>query len=391
MADIVIQGGKIYTLSPQGTIDKGYVVIEDGIIQDVGEGAPPTRGKELIEVQDFVLIPGLVDPHTHIGIYRLEGEIGDHGVETSDPITPQLSVLDALDRFDPAFEDAISAGVTTVGVLPGNYMSFGKDVERISIMPGQYSIVKCNGKVIKPFAGIKMAVGEHPKRFLERLKKVPTTRMGIYGLLRSYLTRAKEYGERKEGGEILTDFKLEPLLSLLNGKVNARIHAHLARDILSIIRLAEETGIKKLVIDHGTESYLVADILREKNIPVVFGPLLFSRRGTELKNLSIQNIKILHNKGITFSLTTDHPTIPIQYYSLIGSLIISEVVAYEDALRALTINPAKILGLDDRLGTIETGKEADIAILNGEPFDPRTQVVYTLIDGEVVYRGDKNA
>lgn len=382
----LVQGGKIYTLGPQGILDCGYIAIRNGVIQDVNSGR--AAGKPDIVAKDFVITPGLIDPHTHVGLYRLEGERGDHGVENSDPVTPQLNVLDGFDPFDPALEDAFSGGVTTVGVLPGGPMSYGESVERISLIPGQCAVVKCNKKLVQLFSGIKLAVGEHPKRFLAEQRKSPTTRMGQYAVLRSYLLQAKDYGEKKvSGSSFFSDAKLEALLALLEGKVQARVHAHTVRDILAIIRLAEETGVPKVVLDHGTEAYLIAKTLKEKQIPVVLGPIVFSRRGTELKNLSTRGSKILHDEGVLFSLTTDHPTLPIQYYSLLGSLAVSENMDRENALRLLTVNPAKILGLAQRVGSIEEGKEADIVIWSGDPFDPTSRVVYTLVDGQIVYQG----
>lgn len=351
------------------------IVIEDGKIRDLRSS---TATNERIIRAEYV-IPGLIDPHTHMGLYRLEGETGDHGFEISDPVTPHLNVSDAVDVFDPAFKDAMVAGVTCVGILPGSYMSFGSSVERITIMPGQGSIYKTNGKLVKRTACIKAAVGEHPKRFLSEQKLVPTTRMGIIAELRAILSKTKEYME--SGGKDKKDPKLEALVPLLRGEIPLRVHVHTVRDIDTVLKLADEFGLK-IILDHATEAYALSDSL--KDVLIVYGPIVFARGGTELKNLDSANVSKM--KNLNFCLTTDHPTIPIQYLDLLSSLTLANGYSLGEALQLITINAARILGIEDKVGSIEVGKDADLVLLSGEPLLAETKVLMTIIDGEIMFK-----
>lgn len=365
--------------TPFETLEHVDVVIEKGKIKDVKPCAKTTD--EIIEAE--YVMPGMIDPHTHVGIYRLEGESGDHGFEISDPITPQLNVSDAVDLFDPAFKDAVSAGITCVGILPGSYMSFGTSVERITIMPGQGSIYKTNGRVIQRTACVKVALGEHPKRFLSEQKSVPTTRMGIMAELRAILTRAKEYAE--SGGSAKKDPKLEALLPVIKKEIPLRVHVHTVRDIRAALRLADEFDLR-IVLDHATEAHMLVDELQ--NVPIVYGPVVFAKRGVELKNLDDANLSKM--KKLRFCLTTDHPTIPIQYLDLLCSLALSHGYTLNEAIQLVTINAAKILGLQDKIGSIEIGKDADLILLSAPPLTPEARVLMTIVDGKIVFKaGDQ--
>jgi len=377
---MVITGGVL--LTPFEEIRDPVIFIENEKIVRIETKAEEISDDVVIDARGKYIVPGFIDPHTHIGVYRLEAEPGDHGFETGDPLTPNLNVSDGLDIYDPAFDDALKGGVTTIGVLPGSYMSFGTSVERINIIPGQGAIYKTNKKEIKRYAFLKVAVGEHPKRFLSEQKMVPTTRMGIMAELRSTFIKAKDYmkNEKKK-----FDPKLEALIPVIEKKIPLRVHVHTARDITTFLNFAKEFDID-VIFDHATEAHLVKEKLSD--VPIVYGPVVFSRRGTELKNLNSSNLKYM--KALLFSLTTDHPTIPIQYLDLLAGLSIGEGFSEKEALSLITINAAKILGMDDRIGSVEPGKDADIVILSGKPFDPETKVLYTIVDGEIVYkRGDE--
>ncbi len=368
-------------LTPFEQMSGVTVVVEQGKIRDITTKSTFSDDHDFIDASKYYVAPGFIDPHTHIGIYRLEGENGDHGFESSDPLTPHLNVVDGVDPFDPAFEDAIRAGVTTVGILPGSYMSFGSSVEKITIMPGQGAIYKTNRRLIRKSACIKAALGEHPKRFLTERKMTPTTRMGMIAEIRSIFTQTLRYMKDKHEK---TNPKLEALIPLLERKIPLRVHVHTVRDIVAVKRLAEEFNIK-IILDHGTEAYMLKDDL--KDIPVVYGPVVFSKRGVELKNLDSLNLSKM--KGIDFCLTTDHPTLPIQYLDLLAGLSIAEGFSVYEALSLITINAARILGIDNQTGSIEVGKDADLVILSNEPFQPDTKVICTIIDGQVCWRDER--
>jgi len=365
-------------LTPKEQLKGVSIIVEDGKIKDIVPSTALPDESDCVDASSYWVVPGFVDPHTHIGIYRLEGESGDHGFEASDTLTPQLNVVDGLDPFDPAFDDALQSGVTTVGILPGSYMSFGSSVEKITIMPGQGAIYKTNRRLIRRSAFIKCALGEHPKRFLSERKMVPTTRMGIMAEIRSILLQAQRY--MKNPNEKINP-KLEAIIPVLKKEIPLRVHVHTLRDILAAKKLAEEFDIR-IILDHATEAHLIKEELRD--IPIVYGPIVFSRRGVELKNLDSSNLSQV--KGLDFCLTTDHPTIPIQYLDLLAGLSLSEGFSLQEALSLITINAARILGIGDQTGSIEIGKDADLVVLSNRPFEPDTKVICTIVDGQVQWR-----
>jgi imidazolonepropionase-like amidohydrolase len=379
---LIIKGGTL--LTPFEEMNDPVIFIENGKIVDIKSSASFDNfsNDSVIDASGKYIVPGFVDPHTHIGVHRLEGEGGDQGVEVSDTLTPQLDVVDGLDMFDPAFDDALKGGITSVGILPGSYMSFGTSVERINIISGQGAIYKANRKEIRRKAFLKIALGEHPKRFLAEKKLTPTTRMGIMAELRSIFTRAKEYSDKKDKKY---DPKLESLMAVINKEIPVRVHVHTVRDILAVLRFAKEFDLK-VILDHATEAYLLKEELKDTSI--VYGPVIFSKRGTELTNLDSSNLRLM--KDLQFVLTTDHPTIPIQYLDLLAGLAVSEGFSLREALALITIKAAKILGIDDRVGSIEPGKDADLVVLSGKPFEPDTQVIYTIVDGEICYHGGES-
>ncbi|MEM3699929.1 MAG: amidohydrolase family protein [Candidatus Bathyarchaeia archaeon] len=385
---LAIKGEKIETLSEKGTLNNGIILVEKGKIVDVGTEVKIPNDAETIEGK--VITPGLIDAHTHIGVLPLE-RTTEGFVETSDPLTPQLSVVDALDPFDPAFADAAKGGITSVVVHPGSPMSFGQIVEPITIIPGRSAFVKINGRIVKECVGIKMAVGEHPKRYLAELKLSPTTRMGIMAAIRAILEKTKKSMEKKKQQDenlqeekIEEDPKIEALKGLLQKEFPARVHAHLARDMTAVLRLAKEFDFD-VIFEHATEAYIIAETLAKEKIPVVFGPLLFSKRGPELANLSAKSAAILEKAGVLFALTTDHPTLPIQYLRILAG--VAEIEGLQNGLKPITLNAAKIAGVFNYVGSLEPGKDADITVFSGDPTEVESKVLYTIVDGEVVHRG----
>jgi imidazolonepropionase-like amidohydrolase len=382
---LVIEGREIRTLSTKGIIENGKILIENGKIVSIGKDIKLPEKFEKIKGE--IVIPGLIDAHTHLGISPLEStDLQPTGTDSSDPVTPHLKVVDGLNPLDKGFEDALKGGITSVVVSAGSPMAWARPVEAITIMPGQNAVVKTNAQIVNDHAGLKMGFGDHPKRYMKLLNMPPNTRMGIIATLRSYLEKAKTYT-----GDLEIPFteknreKLEALVPLLRGEYPAHIHVHKADDISKMIRLAAEYKFNAVLI-HATESYLVADDLASSGTPVVFGPMIFPRRGGELANLKNSTPAALEERGVLFAISTDHPCTPIEYLSVNAGLAMAE--GLKDGLRPITVNAAKIAGIWDRVGSIEEGKDADIAIFDGDPTEADSRGLYTIIDGKIEHGGE---
>ena len=380
----------------QPPIERGTLIIEDGKIVEVGADVV-TDGNvngdtamEIVDCEGLSITPGFIDPHTHTGIWEEgagPGSGNNDGNEMSSAISPYTRALDAIHPEDPGFEDARRGGVTVLGITHGSGNAIG----------GQLCVVKSVGTiadkmVIREPAGIKMALGENPKRAGTNMKRPPYTRMGVAYLIREAFYNAIEYKkswERAEADENIRepkrDLGMEILVKVLEKEIPIRCHAHRADDIMTAIRLQEEFGYD-LVIDHTTEGIKVADALVEKGIPTLVGPLFAGRSKREVYNLSMATPGVLHSKGGFVALMTDSPFNPI--HGLRDNLIwsIREGLPEEDSLKLITLNPAKILGVDDRIGSLTPGKDADFLIFNGlDPLDSRKKVIKTYIDGKLVY------
>lgn len=380
-----IKGGTVYTMKGE-VIEGGTVLVEGGKIAKVGKDLSIPEGCEVIDATGKYVFPGFIDAHSHVGIFEEGvGEIGEDGNEMTDPVTPHLRALDAVSPEDKAFDDAVKGGVTCVFTGPGS----------ANVIGGQSIAVKTYGRVIdkmvvKAPAGLKVAFGENPKRVYGQQKKMPSTRMGTAALLREALTKAKNYLEKKkiamEKGEFFEkDLKMEVLCDVLEKKIPLRAHAHRAFDIMTAIRIAKEFYVD-IVIEHCTEGHLIADELAELGVPAVVGPSLTSRSKIELKDLSFRTAGILANRGVKVAIMTDHPVIPVQYLNVCAGLAVREGMKVEDALAAITINAAEIIGIQDRVGSIEEGKDADIVVWDGFPLEVMSKPELVIIDGKVVYK-----
>jgi len=332
-------------------------------------------------------VPGLIDAHTHLGICPIESpDRQPSGTDASDPVSPHLRVIDGLNPFDKGLRDALSGGVTTAVVSAGSPMAWATMVETITIMPGQNAVIKTNGRIMKDCTGIKMAVGDHPKRYLKYLKIPPTTRMGILASIKQYFEKAQHYiydGEIPKTEKERN--KLEALVPLLKGEYPAHIHVHTANDILSVLRLVEKFSFNAILV-HATESHMVADKIAENGVPIIFGPMVFPRRGGELANLTEETPAILEEKGILFAICTDHPCTPIQYLSI--NVGLAEAEGLKKGLKTITVNAAKIAGIWEMVGSLEPGKDGDVAVFDGDPTEIDSKVLYTIVDGKIEYRGE---
>ena len=396
MADrsVAIVGGRVVPITGE-PVDGGTVLVKDGRIVAVGGDVAIPDGVRLIDAAGSWVLPGFIEAHGHVGVYEeAEGWAGADGNELTEPVTAQVRALDAINPADLGFRDAITGGVLAVNVNPGSGNPVG----------GQTVALKCWGRtvdemVLREPSGLKSALGENPKRVYGERKKMPSTRLGTAAVIRgafvdaaNYLQRLDSEQRKPEGDRkpVDRDLKLEALGMVLRREIPWRQHCHRADDIATAIRIAEEFGYE-LVIDHGTEAHLLADIIAAKGIPVIIGPLLTSRSKVELRNRSLANPGRLARAGVTIAITTDHPVVPINFLAHQAALSVKEGLDAETALRALTINPARIAGIDDRLGSIEAGKDADLAIWSGDPLDMLSRVELALIGGAQVYAYEDGA
>jgi imidazolonepropionase-like amidohydrolase len=390
MADrsVAITGGRVVPIAGE-PVDGGTVLVADGRITAVGGDVAIPGGVRVMDATGCWVLPGFIEAHGHVGVHEEgEGWAGQDTNEMTEPVTAQVRALDAINPADLGFRDAIAGGVLAVNVNPGSGNPVG----------GQTAAVKCWGRTVDEMllrapSGMKSALGENPKRVYGERKKTPSTRLGTAAVIRGALVDAANYLQRldserqKPDGErkpVDRDLKLEALGKVLRREIPWRQHCHRADDIATAIRIAEEFGYD-LVIDHGTEAYLLADLIAARNIPVIIGPLLTSRSKVELRNRSLANPGRLARAGVTIAITTDHPVVPINFLAHQAALSVNEGLDRETALRALTINPARIVGIDDRLGSIEAGKDADLVIWSGDPLDVRSRVDRALIGGAQVY------
>ncbi len=384
MATLAITNAHVVPI--EGEPYDGTVVVTDGRISAVGKRAKPPRKSEVIDAEGGWVLPGFVDAHTHLGVWEEgEGWSGQDTNEMTDPVTAQVRALDAIYPRDIGFTDALGGGITTVCVNPGSG----------NVIGGHCVAVHTHGNtvddmVLRSPAGLKSALGENPKRVYGDQKKSPSTRLGTAAVLREAFVAAQNYQAKKAEAEADgktfdgRDLKIEALAMVLDREIPWRQHSHRADDIATAIRVSEEFGYE-LVIDHGTEAHLIADVLAEKGIPVLIGPLLTSRSKVEVRNRSTANPGRLARAGVEISIITDHPVIPINFLVHQATFAVKAGLDRDTALRSITINPAKVLGLDDRIGSLEVGKLGDLAVWSGDPLDVMQRALRVFIAGNEVY------
>ena len=380
---MVIINGKILPMEGKN-IENGFVRIKGKKIAELGDMSEYESKKEdeVIDVQGAWVLPGLIEAHAHIGITEEKwGTMGDDCNEETLPVTPALRAIDAVNPLDPAFHDAIEAGITSVMAGPGS----------ANVVGGQFVFMKTQGRcidnmIVRHPAAMKVAFGENPKVNYGDKDQLPSTRMGIAALLRKTLYEAVQYkADRENGNLVQRDFEIEPWIPVLSREIPLKAHAHRTDDILTAIRIAKEFEVD-ITIDHGTEAHLIADEIKESGFPVIVGPDLTARSKIVVKNMDFKTNKILHDAGVLFSITTDHPVSLIQYLPLCAGLAVKHGLPMEEGIKAITINPARICRVDDRVGSLEKGKDADIAIFSGNPLEVFTETLYTIIDGQVIYK-----
>ena len=384
---LVLKNGNVMTMA--GPAFVGDVAIENGKIVAVGQSLSYSDA-EVRDVTGMTVMPGIVDPHCHIGMWEdAMGFEGADGNECTNPITPELRAIDAINPYDRCFEEAAAGGVTTCVTGPGS----------ANVIGGQFVAIKTYGDsvddmVLRFPVAVKAAFGENPKRVYNGKNQTPSTRMATAALMRKALIEAQEYNEKLEKGKVdpekMPERNLgkEILARVIRRELPMKIHAHRADDILTAIRICREFKLR-YTLDHCTEGYLITDKLKEALSEdcegIIVGPLLTDRSKIELKNLSFKAPKVLEQAGIEYAMMTDHPVTPEQYLPICTAVAVREGASEESALKAITINAAKITGIADRVGSIEVGKDADIAVFSGHPFDFRSRCVLTLVNGKVAH------
>lgn len=380
---LLIRNARLYTMEGLGLLEGGDVLIDSGKIVAVGVNLSAGGARE-IDARGAYVTPGFIDPHSHIGLWAdgERDETGD-GNEMTDPVTPQMRALDAVNPVDPCFAEACRAGVTTVATGPGS----------ANVLGGQFLAMKTFGgslksMLVKEPLAMKAAFGENPKMVYGSGGKRPATRMATAAVLREAFYEARAYMEKRASADAdkRPDFNLkkEALAMVLRRELPLKMHAHRADDILTAIRLAEEFNLRASV-EHCTEGYLIADELRKANVGIILGPLLTDRGKPELKNLTMKAPAILHRAGVKFALMTDHGVIPEPYLPVEAGLCVREGLPEMEAMRAITIHAAEVLGLEERLGSLAPGKDADVVIFDGHPLETRTHASLVIVNGNIAY------
>jgi imidazolonepropionase-like amidohydrolase len=385
---MLIYNAEIVTMDERGTIKNGWLETDGGNIGAVGEGKPESIPDDSIDAQGGLVLPGFIDAHTHLGIIEDGVDFeGDDCNESSDAFTPQMRAIDGINPFDRCFEEARMRGITTVASCPGSANACG----------GEIGVIKTVGRRIDDMliktCGMKFALGENPKRVYNDKGEAPVTRMATAAIIREGLYKSRRYAhdmdiyysdnENYEPPEY--DIKCEALMPLLDRKQKAFFHCHRADDICTAMRIAKEFGLE-LVIIHGTEGYKIADILGEEEVPVICGPMICDRCKPEMKGLELKNAAVLAENNVKIAICTDHTVIPVQYLPISAQAAVKGGLDMEKALRSLTIDAAEILGVDDVVGSLTAGKDADIQLYRkGEsPFDLMSEPVLVMIDGEII-------
>ncbi len=387
---MVIIHGNIKTMEERDYRD-GFLSIVDGKIGAIGDMGECPGGllegdEEVIDAKGHLVMPGIIEAHCHMGITEeKKGMEGDDCNETVDPITPYLRAIDAINPMDAAFNDALQAGITSAMIGPGSS----------NVVGGQFAFVKTHGRcidrmVVKAPAAMKIAFGENPKVNYSGQGTSPSTRMAIAAMLREELTKAVSYGKKKEQEpDMEPDFRYECWLPVLRGEIPLKAHVHRADDILTAVRIAKEFGLR-MTLDHCSEGHLIMEELQEAGFPAIVGPDMASRNKIEVQNMAFKTVGLLAKQGILTAVTTDHPVSKIQFLPICAGLAVKAGMPQEEGLRSITINAARICGVDERVGSLAVGKDADVVIFDGSPMEVITRTLCTIIEGKIVYYDEES-
>ena len=371
---MLFKNATIYTMEQDPFV--GDFKIDKGVFTQIGTNLTASEGEDVQDLNGLYVFPGLVESHCHLGMeetaIRFEG---DDVNEITDPITPNMRGIDGCNPMDETVELALKGGVTTVAAGPGS----------ANVLGGTFFAYKTKGNCIDEMSiqnplAMKAAFGENPKRCYQG-KKIDT-RMQISALLRETLEKTKEYMKKKElGKDVAYDQKLEAMIPVVKREIPLKCHCHRADDILTVIRIAKEYDIK-VTLDHVTDARCIIPQIKESGFPCICGPALTHKSKFELANMSFETPNELYKAGILFSIITDSPIVPQQYLSLSAALAAKAGLPEYEAIKAITINPAKILGLDNRVGSIKEGKDADFVICTKNILDTTNEIKDVYVDGK---------
>lgn len=378
-----LKNGMIYdAISPQPFA--GDILIDAGRIRGIGTGLDIPSGCETLDVKGLSIYPGFIDAHSHIGLSGTAiGYEGQDYNEYNDPVTPHLRAIDGINPLDPSLRDALKGGVTCVTTGPGSSNAIG----------GTFTAIKTHGAridkmIVRAETAMKCAFGENPKRVYK--DKTITSRMTNAALIRGALAAARLYGQKKAaaGDDVLKmpayDMKSEALLPVLDGTLPLKAHAHQANDLFTALRIAKEFSLR-ITLEHVTEGHLIADELVEEGVMLAVGPTLGVASKFELQHKQWITPGMLAKAGCHVSIITDAPVIPQEYLPLCAGLAVKAGMDPFAALQAITINPAQHIGIADRVGSLECGKDADLVITDGSPFAIESNVRYVFCNGELVH------
>lgn len=379
---LLIKNAKVITMAGE-YLPQGDVLIDGARIAAVGNdlSAPDAR---VIDAAGLYALPGLVDSHCHIGMWDDSmGFEGSDGNEITNPVTPQMRALDSLYPRDRCFSEALAGGVTTVATGPGSANPIG----------GQFVAMKTAGSyledmIIREPLALKIAFGENPKRCYGEGGKLPMTRMGTAAVIREAFVKAQNYMRKMDAADPDKrpdrDLGLEVLVKALRREIKVKAHAHRSDDILTAIRIGREFNLD-LTLEHCTEGYIILDRLAREQLPVTLGPLLSDRSKIELGRMTFEAPAMFERAGVKFALMTDSPVIPEQYLAVEAAICVRNGLSEEGALKAITINAAEAIGLADRVGSLEVGKDADVCLYDAHPLDARAHVTHSIVNGEVAF------
>lgn len=373
-------------------IENGTVLVQNGTIAAVGDAVSIPEGVRTVDASGKWVLPGFIESHGHVGIHEeANGPAGDDTNEMTTPNTAAVRAIDAINIDDEGFRDALSGGVTSIVVKPGSGNPIGGQTVAIKSWGGR----TIDEQVLREAVSVKSALGENPKRVYGGKNVTPSTRLGVAMIIREAFVEAQNYraqrdDAQKEGKPFARDLGKETLVRVLDGELAWDQHTHRHDDIATAIRLADEFGYR-LVINHGTEAHKIADVIAERDIPVIFGPMFTSRSKVELRDRAIANLAKIAAAGVRVAITTDHPVVPINFLVHQASLAVKEGLPRETALEALTVNPASFLQLDDRVGSLTPGLDGDIVVWSGDPLDVNSRAERVFIEGAEVYRWEDGA